>query len=351
LGIKFGELLNDIREPLKLRDLKGKRVGIDAYVVIYQMLARIRPDQENAMALTDSEGRTTSHIQGLLNRTMTLIDEGLKLVYVFDGEPPEFKKRELEKRSEKKKKAEEEYKLALEKEDFVQARKYAQQMISIDDQILDDAKKLLELLGVPYLTAKHDAEAQLAVMAKKGLIDAVASQDYDTFLFGAPLVLRNLTVSRTRMIRGKMKIVIPEKIYLDKTLKTLDISRQQLINLGLLVGTDFNDKIPKVGIKTGLKLIRQYPEWNDLIENVSKTYFKEGDTLNTYFHSASPQEIQSYFMNPPYEDVPVEFNLRADIKGVTHFLVNERNFNEERVAQQLAGISKKQKQKSLDSFL
>ncbi|MHA2340025.1 MAG: FEN1 family endonuclease, partial [Candidatus Hodarchaeales archaeon] len=189
MGIKFGDLLDDIREPLKLRDLKGKHVGIDAYVVLYQMLARIRPDQNDALALTDAQGRTTSHLQGLLNRTMSLIDQGIKLVYVFDGEPPEFKKKELAKRSERKKKAEEEYKIAMEKEDFEQARKFAQQMVSIDDQILDDAKKLLELLGVPFLTAKHDAEAHLAVMAKKGIIDAAASQDYDTFLFGAPLVL------------------------------------------------------------------------------------------------------------------------------------------------------------------
>ncbi|MHA1990218.1 MAG: flap endonuclease-1 [Candidatus Hodarchaeales archaeon] len=350
MGIKFGDLLDDIREPLKLRDLKGKHIGIDAYVVLYQMLARIRPDQNDALTLTDAQGRTTSHLQGLLNRTMSLIDEGIKLVYVFDGEPPEFKKKELAKRSERKKKAEEEYKIAIEKEDFEQARKFAQQMVSIDDQILDDAKKLLKLLGVPFLTAKHDAEAHLAVMARKGIIDAAASQDYDTFLFGAPLVLRNLTVSRTRMIRGKMKIVVPEKIYLDKALQELGISRQQLINLGLLIGTDFNEKIPKVGIKTGLKLVKQYPEWNDLIENVAKTFFKEGDTVDTYFSSAPPEEIQDYFMNPPYHETSVDFNLRADTKGVTDFLVNERNFNKERVTQQLAGVSKKQKQKSLGSF-
>ncbi|OLS28120.1 MAG: Flap endonuclease 1 [Candidatus Heimdallarchaeota archaeon LC_3] len=351
MGIKFGELLNEIREPLKLRELKGKKIGIDAYVVIYQMLARIRSDDDSANALTDAQGRTTSHLQGLLNRTLSLVDEGINLVYCFDGKPPEFKKRELAKRAEKKRRAEEEYKIAMEKEDFDKAKKFAQQMISIDEQIVDDSKKLLDLLGIPYVTAIHDAEAQLAVMAQQGLIDAVASQDYDTFLFGAPLVLRNVTVSRTRMIRGQLKTVIPEKIYLEKALNELRISRTQLINLGLLVGTDFNDKIPKVGIKTGLKLVKQFPEWNDLIDHVSKTFFKEGDTMETYFPAAAPEIIQDYFNNPPsIDDLTINFNQRADIKGITKFLVDERNFSEERVSHRLMGITKKQKQKSLNSF-
>ncbi|MFW9927821.1 MAG: flap endonuclease-1 [Candidatus Thorarchaeota archaeon] len=352
MGIKFGDLFDDIREPLKLKDLKNKRVGIDAYIVIYQMLARIRTDEGAGEGLTDSQGRITSHLQGLFTRTLALIDEGVNVVYVFDGPPPDFKTAELRRRTERKKKAEEEYQRAIEEEDLERAKKFSQQTITIDEQIINDSKRLLDLLGVSYLTAKHDAEAQLAMMAQKGYIDAVASQDYDTFLFGAPLVVRNLTISKTRMIRGQIRTVVPEKISLEKALSTLEISREQLIHMGLLIGTDFNDKIPKIGSKTAEKLVKEHKDWNSLIQHVSSNYLKEDQTINDYFSSASPKTIIDYFLNPPYnEDFSLDFSARADIKGIIEFLVKERDFNEERVTKQLSGLAKKQKQTSLKSFL
>ena len=351
LGIKIGDLLTDVRHSLKLRELKGQILGIDAYVMMYQFLARIRQDMSGE-EFTDAEGQTTSHLIGMFYRTVALLEEGIKVVFVFDGPPPDFKRTELARRAELKRRAEEARILALEQGKIEEAAKFAQRTVSINEKILGDSKRLLDLLGVPYLTAKHDAEAQLAVMAQQGVVNAVASQDYDTFLFGAPLVARNITVSQVRRSAvGQVTSVIPEKIYLEEALKYLGINRNQLINLGLLVGTDFNHKIPKVGPSTALKLVQEYTSWESLESYVKRKYLSPEDNFDNYFSAAPPSTIINYFFNPPYtKDYKLTFD-RVDIKGTLNYLVDEKSFGVERVKQRLKKLEAMQKQKKLTSFL
>ena len=350
MGIKFGNILDDMRHALKLQDLSNQIVGIDAYVMLYQFLARIRQEEMGGAQFTDALGRETSHLIGLFYRSVALLEEKIKLVFVFDGEPPEFKRAELERRANLKQQAEEERLKALEEGDEERAAMLAQRTVRIDEHVLTDTKKFLDLMGIPYLTAKHDAEAQLAAMAQKGVISVVASQDYDTFLFGAPTIVRNLTISQVRTVKGQKKSVVPEKLYLDEVLKELAISREQLIYAGMLLGTDFNKKIPKVGPATAIKLVREYPNWNDLLQEVTTKYLSETEKIDEYFQ-ANPATIINYFMQPPYVEPSSHLHFRRmNIEGITQFLVEEHNFDKIRVEQRLKKISAMQKQKSLESF-
>lgn len=350
MGIKFGNILDDMRHALKLQDLSNQIIGIDAYVMLYQFLARIRQEEMGGAQFTDALGRETSHLIGLFYRTIALLEEKIKLVFVFDGEPPEFKHAELERRADLKQQAEEERLKALEEGDEERAAMLAQRTVRINEHVLTDTKRFLDLAGIPYLTAKHDAEAQLAVMAQKGIISVVASQDYDTFLFGAPTIVRNLTISQVRMVGGQRKSVMPEKLYLDEVLKGLDLSREQLIYAGMLLGTDFNKKIPKVGPATAIKLVKEYPNWDNLLKEAKTKYLSETDKIEEFFQ-ADPAIIIDYFLHPPYVELPNRLNFRRiDIEGLTQFLIEEHNFDKIRVEQRLKKITAMQKQKSLESF-
>jgi len=189
MGVQIGELVP--RREIELENLYGKKVAIDAFNAMYQFLSTIR--QRDGTPLMDSQGRITSHLSGFFYRTINLMEAGIKPAYVFDGEPPAFKKRELERRREAREEAEEKWHEALERGDIEEAKKYAMRATKLNETLIEDAKKLLQLMGVPVVQAPSEGEAQAAYMAKKGDVYASASQDYDSLLFGAPRLVRNLT--------------------------------------------------------------------------------------------------------------------------------------------------------------
>ncbi|MDK2783923.1 MAG: flap endonuclease, partial [Thermococcaceae archaeon] len=219
MGVQIGELLP--RKELELENLNGKKVAIDAFNAIYQFLSTIR--QRDGTPLMDSKGRITSHLSGLFYRTINLMEAGIKPAYVFDGKPPEFKKKELEKRAEYREEAQEKWEEALARGDMEEAKKYAQRASKVNEMLIEDAKKLLELMGIPWVQAPSEGEAQAAYMASKGDVWASASQDYDSLLFGTPRLVRNLTITGKRKLPGKDVYVEvkPELIVLEEVLKEL----------------------------------------------------------------------------------------------------------------------------------
>jgi flap endonuclease-1 len=254
MGVNLAELIE--REEIDLPRLKGRTVAVDALNILYQFLAIIR--QRDGELLKDSQGRVTSHLSGLFYRSINLIEEGINPIYVFDGEPPSLKKETLKKRQEIKREARREWRQAVEDGRTEDIKKYAQQTSRITDDMIHDAKLLLESMGIPHIQAPSEGEAQAALLATKGDAYAAASQDYDSLLFDAPRLVRNLTLTGRRKLPGKNVYITvkTELVVLQNILQELTITREQLVEIGLLIGTDYNEGISGVGPKTALKLAR-----------------------------------------------------------------------------------------------
>ncbi len=320
MGVEIGSLFK--KEKISVNDLKDRVIVIDAHNVLHQFLSIIRG--RDGSPLKDSKGRVTSHLSGIFYRTGNLIESGIRPVYVFDGEPPEFKAETLQKRKERKIKAEGEYQKALEAGDLKKARSKAQQTSKVTDEIVAQTKELLEFLGVPFIQAPCEGEAQASYMVKKDHAFAVASQDFDCLLIGAPVFVRNLTLSGRRKLPGKNAYtkINPEIIRLEPNLKRIGISREQLVDMGLLIGTDFNEGIKGIGPKTALKLIKK----NGNAENAIATL---GDSNAPTFEEI--KEIRNLFLNPKVtKKYDINFSS-PNTENVKKFLCDKHQFSEERV--------------------
>jgi len=341
MGVNIKDLLN--KEEISLEDLKGKTLAVDAFNMLYQFLTTIRgPD---GSYLTDSSGRITSHLIGLFNRVTSLMQKGIKLVFVFDGVPPELKKKERERRMAIKDKAMEAYERAVEQKDAAAMKKYAARTTRLSNDMIQDAKTLLTLLGVPIIEAPSEGEAQCAFMAKKGDVWGVASQDYDALLYGTPRLVQNLSiVGRRKKIHGRGTVVIkPELVEFEKTIKELDITQDQLIVLAILVGTDYDyGGVKGIGPKKGLKLIKAHNQDFDSV-------FSEIE----WQHTASWKEIFDLFKNMPITEKYDLTQKKHDPEGLQVFLVEERDFSAERVEKGIENLQKVQaaaSQKGLGAF-
>ena len=333
MGVDLGEIIQKRR--LSLDDLSGNALAIDAYNALYQFLAVIRG--EKGEPLMDRQRRITSHLSGLFYRSVNLLEKGIKLVYVFDGEPPELKEAEIERRRSIKKEAIVRYEEAIRMGRVSEARKYAQMTSQLKDMMVDDAKRLLDSMGIPWIQAPSEGEAQAAFMAEKGYVHAAVSQDHDSLLFGAPRLVRNLTISGRRKLPGRDVYieVEPEQVYLNEVIRTLGITREQLVDIGILVGTDFNpDGFSGVGPVKALKLIRKYGSLEkvpDVQERLAVIDYKT---------------IREIFLKPKVTDA---FELRwrrLDTDAVIEFLCRERDFSETRVKTALSRLDVIEKKKS-----
>jgi flap endonuclease-1 len=313
------------KTPVKLENLSGKSIAIDAYNALYQFLAIIR--QPDGTPLKDSTGKVTSHLSGLLYRTSNLVEMGIKPIYVFDGVPPTLKEVEIKRRAKVKEQATVAYEKAVAKGDMAKARLYAQATSRLKDYMRDDSKKLLDLMGLPWIQAPSEGEAQAAHLTKRGDADYCASQDYDSLLFGAPKLLRNVTVSgRRKLPRKNVYIdVVPEIIELSSVLKECEITYEQLIDVGILIGTDFNpDGIKGLGPKTALKLIKEHGTLEKALPHINNAEFPH-----------PPEKIREIFMHPKVHDDYMLSWKEPNIEGIVDFLVREKDFSEERVRKTL----------------
>lgn len=326
LGIKLREILP--KTSIKLENLGGKTFAIDAYNALYQFLAIIR--QPDGTPLKDRSGKVTSHLSGLLYRTSKLLELGIKPIYVFDGTPPALKEAEIKRRSKVKEEALVKYEKAIKEGKIEEARKYAQATSRLKDYMQEDSKKLLSLMGLPWIQAPSEGEAQAAYLTKKGDADYCASQDYDSLLFGTPKLIRNVTISGRRKIARKNSYinVSPEIVELKKILAANKITFEQLIDLSILIGTDFNPMgIKGLGPKTALKLIKEHGTIAKVLPHVKNNQIQ-----------FDPQEIKEIFINPKITDDYVLKWKDVDIDGVIDFLCRKKDFSEERVNKALIKI-------------
>jgi flap endonuclease-1 len=333
LGVDLGEVLP--RRKVALDSLGRKKIAIDAYNTLYQFLAIIRG--ADGSHLKDSSGRVTSHLSGLFYRNVNLMEMGIKLVFVFDGAPPELKAVEIERRRKQRDEARRQYAVALQSGDMVSARKFAEASTSLRQNMVVESKQLLRAMGIPWVDAPSEGEAQAAVMAVEGSVDAVGSQDHDSLLFGAPLLVRNITISGKRRLPSKNVFidVEPETISLEETLRSLDLTREQLIDFGILMGTDFDpDGFKGIGPVKGMKFIKTYGSLEriePLKEELSRIDYKA---------------IRDIFLHPPAQGgvKPAWGELKPD--EIREFLVEEHSFSAERVDAALKRVASLESSKS-----
>jgi len=342
LGVNLRELVP--KTIIKLEDLGGRSIAIDAYNALYQFLAIIR--QPDGTPLKDSTGRVTSHLSGLLYRTSNLVEMGIKPIYVFDGKPPTLKQVEIKRRMKVKEEAFVRYERALKEGKTEEARMYAQATSHLKDYMAEDSKKLLDLMGIPWVQAPSEGEAQAAHLTKRGVSDYCASQDYDSLLFGAPKLIRNVTISGRRKLPSKNIYVdvVPEMVELERALKECEITYEQLVDVGILTGTDFNpDGIKGLGPKTALKMIKEHGNIERALPYLKNAEFP-----------AEPQRIRDIFLKPTVTDnYRVEWK-EPNIEEVVNFICRERDFSEERVRKTLEkmqkGIDKSKSKTTLEQW-
>jgi flap endonuclease-1 len=325
-------------KKIEISDLSGKTIAIDAYNTLYQFLSIIR-DRFTGEPLRDSKGRVTSHISGLFYRTAKLMEAGVDPVFVFDGKPPAFKKATTESRMEVKKQAEEKLEDARERGDVDAIRRYAQATSRIDKDMVENSKRLLEYMGVPVIQAPSEGEAQAAHMVKTGKVWAAGSQDWDSLLFGAGRMVKNITITGRRKVPRKEDYieVKPEVIELETVLSSLGLSRDQMIMLGMLIGTDYNPGgVKGIGPKNALKIVKEHGNFENVFKNVE------------WGSETSPEEIFEFFRKPPVEDVEIE-RKKPNFEELQGFMT-EFDFSEERTEKNIERLKNMKKNESLHKW-
>jgi flap endonuclease-1 len=349
-------------------------------MAIYQFLIAVRSggDGNAATMLTNAEGETTSHIQGMFNRTIRYMTEGIRPVFVFDGKPPSLKSGELVKRREKRQKAEQGLKQAQESGNVEEEEKHSKRLVRAGQKENDDCKKLLQLMGIPVLTAPCEAEAQAASLAKEGLVYAAGTEDMDALTFATPILVRKLTFANA----SKSML---QTITYSKALEGLELSHDQFVDLCILLGCDYCDSIKGVGPKTALKLIREHKNIETILQNINTEKYKIPDNWLPPSHKKlktedttdydqqdekeeqEEEEDNDEAFEPVYVQARRLFNEHEVTKSptlkwtecqpqaLTKFLVDDMEFNPERVKSSIEKLQKAFKatskpQSRMDSF-
>ncbi|CBY01907.1 similar to flap endonuclease 1 [Plenodomus lingam JN3] len=332
-AIKAGEIKNQF----------GRKVAIDASMSIYSFLIAVRSGGEQLM---NESGETTSHLMGLFYRTLRMVDNGIKPLYVFDGAPPKLKSGELAKRFQRKTEAQAAAEEAKETGTAEDVEKFSRRTVRVTREHNEECRRLLKLMGIPFIVAPTEAEAQCAVLARGGKVYAAASEDMDTLTFNSPILLRHLTFSEQR----KEPIL---EIHLDKVLEGLAMDRTQFIDLCILLGCDYLDPIKGIGPSTALKLIREHKDLEGVVKHI-QSQPKGKLTIPEDWPFADARLL---FLEPdvrPADDPECDFKWEApDVEGLVKFLVEEKHFSEDRVRNGAAKLNKNMKtaqQSRLEGF-
>ncbi len=339
MGVQITEIMKG--KEIEVNQLSGKKIAIDAYNWAYQFLSIIR-DRFTGEPLKDSKGRVTSTHSGFFYRTAKLVEAGIIPIYVFDGTPPAFKRKTIEARRVIKEEAMENLEKARDDGDKEKIRLYAQATSRFTDEMKEEVKKLLNLMGVGWIQAPSEGEAQMARIVKENSLWAGASQDWDSMMFGSPRLIRNLSITGRRKVARKEAYieVKPELLELQNVLSGLGITREQLIIMGILIGTDYNPGgIRGIGPKNALKMVKEHKTLERVMGNVEWNF----DTTSS--------EIYDFFINPPTESCAIP-NVKPDWEQLKDFLL-DHDFSMERINSTLNKIKKAREKtgSSLDKWL
>lgn len=356
MGIDLGDVV--VKHETSFEALRGKRVAFDAWNILYQFLSNIR--QPDGTPLKDQRGRVTSHLAGTLYRTANLVEAGVRPVFVFDGEPHFLKRETLAARTQRREAAQVAYEEAVAAGDEEKAYSKAQQTSKMTDEMAEQAKSLLRALGIPVVEAPSDGEAEAAHLCHTGRVDAVCSQDFDSLLFGAPVLLRNLTVSGRRKLPGKQVWVTvhPEEVRLEESLERAGLTRGLLVDAALLVGTDFNPGVKGIGPKKAIAIVQKHGGLEPLLERLaadpgSAENAAERSIVEQHESLMDRDTIRGIFLDPVHTDDVDLSPGRVDAAAVKRIMVEEHSFSPDRVEGALKRFGAAQeagKQQSLFDF-
>lgn len=349
MGIKGLNRLIADQVPTAVRSAEmktffGRKIAIDASMCLYQYLIAVR--QSDGLQLTNEDGQTTSHLSGFFYRTIRMVENGLKPAYVFDGKPPELKSHELSKRTERKKAAEAEIEKIKETATVDELSKFEKRTVRATREQNEEVKKLLKLMGIPYVEAPCEAEAQCAELVKAGKVYAAASEDMDTLCYGPQFLLRHLTYAESR------KVPIDE-VKTDTVVEGLELTKESFVDLCILLGCDYCETIRGIGPVTALKLIKEFGSIDNIIEHMKQNpeKFAKKEVPQDWLY----KEARELFLNPEVIDgKEVELKWQTpDVEGLVEFMCGQNGFSEERVRNGAAKLAKGVKsgvQGRLDSF-
>lgn len=308
MGLPIRDLVT--AQELPWDALAGRTLAVDGYNAVYQFLATIR--QRDGQLFCDPNGHVTSHLMGVFYRTTSLLSEGVLPVWVFDGRPPERKAGTIRRRIAVKEKAEAQYQEALAAGDLETARRKAAQTSHLTRPMVEELTELLGALGVPVVAAPGEGEAQAAVMAARSTVWASASEDYDTLLFGAPRLVRGLAA------RGRTGSGGAQFIDRDALLNQLGIDADELIALGVIVGTDFNEGATGYGPKKALKAVQEHLGFTATMQKVG-------------LDPTEAEAVAEIFRHPSSTDVPTPVFGPVNEDALDRLLVQGHAFSEARV--------------------
>ena len=337
----MGTHLGQIIEPkeIKISDLAGKKLVVDAFNILYQFMTTIR--QQDGSFLTDSKGRITSHLSGLFFRTSNLMKNDIKLAFVFDGEAPKLKTEERERRRGIKEDAEKKYALAVQEGDIELMKKYAARTTRLKEDQINEAKELISALGIPIVQAPSEGEAQASYMVSKGDFYAVVSQDTDSLIFGATRIIKNLSITGRKRTRSGFHLIMPEMITLSDTLEKLSLTREQLIVIAMLCGTDFNiGGIKGIGPKKALDLVRKYDDFEKLFSEAG---------WDSHFSYPWKEVYETITKMPTTDRYVLEWKA-IDKDRIFEILVDRHEFSRERVEKVIDELSVKTAQRGLGDY-
>jgi len=338
----LSKLIADVApEAIKENEIKnyfGRKVAIDASMSLYQFLIAVRSE---GAQLTNADGETTSHLMGTFYRTIRMVENGIKPVYVFDGKPPMMKSGELEKRKEKREEAENALAKAKEEGNMEEVDKQNRRLVKVGTNHVNDVKKLLEFMGIPYVSAPCEAEAQCAELVKSGKVYAVGTEDMDALTFGSTVLLRHLTFSEAR----KMPI---KEFHFEKILEGFGLKHEEFIDLCILLGCDYTDKIRGIGPKNAIKLVQEHKTIEEILKHV--------DTKkNTVPENWQYAEARRLFTEPEVtkgDEIELKWE-KPDEEGLVKFMCETNGFQEDRIrngAKKLLKARQGSTQGRLDSF-
>ena len=337
-------------KSIPLSNYIGQMFALDASMAMYQFLISTQTIKITGFSITelrDEEGNLTGHLLGLLNRTLMLMEHGIRPVWVFDGKPPEAKLNCLRGRKERKDNAEKEKDEAKDQGDMEKALKFANQTIKIDQKMTDDAKKLIQLLGIPVIDAPSEAEATCSILARDKKVFAAATEDMDTLCFGCPVLIRELS--------GKEENIV--EIKLDEVLSGLGLNMDEFVDLCILCGCDYCERIEGIGCIKAYQLIKEYKTIEKVIE-YTETYNKDSNHKKKLTYNKENFDYvlaRQLFKKPEVVDTSViEFKFSSpNIEGLKEFLIKEKNFSQTRVdnaIKRLGNAKSKASQSRLDTF-
>ena len=335
MGVKIQDLI--IRTPLEISQLAGKTMAIDGPNIIFSLFSFSYKNQQFDLTntMTDRTQRVISHLYGLLYRVNFFYHKKILPLFCFDGRVSDLKRMITKDQLQDFRVTRQWYQEAMAQGNLKRAREIALGKEFLWSNIIDESKQLLNALGVPYIDSPASAESQCAYLVNSQIVQYANSQDFDSLLFGCPRTIQNLSKSLKRKVQGKWIYtkVTPYLVDLHSILQTLQLDQFQLVDLALLIGTDYNSGVKNIGPKTALFLIKKYHSLEEFMRSEKQKYDFSHLTQEII------DRVRKIFLFPDVLETIGSLQWELPNKGkVIELLCEDHRLNKERVENNLKKV-------------